>query len=132
MAVGTILSRLTGFARSYVIVAAVGTGLLGDAYATAFTIPTVLYFLLIGGALNAVFIPQLVRHMKDDADQGLAYAQRLLTLVTIILVVVTIAVACAPFIMRLYGISDAIPRSTTLPSRSPATRCRASCSTASS
>jgi putative peptidoglycan lipid II flippase len=110
MAVGTILSRLTGFARSYVIVAAVGTGLLGDAYATAFTIPTVLYFLLIGGALNAVFIPQLVRHMKDDADQGLAYAQRLLTLVTIILVVITIvAVACAPIIMRLYGISDAIP-----------------------
>jgi putative peptidoglycan lipid II flippase len=110
MAVGTMLSRLTGFARSYVIVAAVGTGLLGDAYATAFTIPTVLYFLLIGGALNAVFIPQLVRHMKDDADQGLAYAQRLLTLVTIILVVITIvAVACAPFIMRLYGISDAIP-----------------------
>jgi putative peptidoglycan lipid II flippase len=110
MAAGTILSRLTGFARSYVIVAAVGTGLLGDAYATAFTIPTVLYFLLIGGALNAVFIPQLVRHMKDDADQGLAYAQRLLTLVTIILVVITIvAVACAPFIMRLYGISDAIP-----------------------
>jgi putative peptidoglycan lipid II flippase len=110
MAAGTILSRLTGFARSYVIVAAVGTGLLGDAYATAFTIPTVLYFLLIGGALNAVFIPQLVRHMKDDADQGLAYAQRLLTLVTIILVVITlVAVACAPFIMRLYGISDAIP-----------------------
>ncbi len=110
MAVGTILSRLTGFARSYVIVAAVGTGLLGDAYATAFTIPTVLYFLLIGGALNAVFIPQLVRHMKDDADHGLAYAQRLLTLVTIILVVISIvAVACAPFIMRLYGISDAIP-----------------------
>lgn len=110
MAVGTILSRLTGFARSYVIVAAVGTGLLGDAYATAFTIPTVLYFLLIGGALNAVFIPQLVRHMKDDADQGLAYAQRLLTLVTIILVVISIvAVACAPFIMRLYGISDAVP-----------------------
>ena len=110
MAVGTILSRLTGFARSYVIVAAVGTGLLGDAYATAFTIPTVLYFLLIGGALNAVFIPQLVRHMKDDADQGLAYAQRLLTLVTMILVVISVvAVACAPYIMRLYGISDAIP-----------------------
>jgi putative peptidoglycan lipid II flippase len=110
MAVGTTLSRLTGFARSYVIVAAVGTGLLGDAYATAFTIPTVLYFLLIGGALNAVFIPQLVRHMKDDADNGLAYAQRLLTLVTIALVVISIvAVACAPLIMRLYGISDAVP-----------------------
>ena len=89
MAVGTTLSRLTGFARSYVIVAAVGTGLLGDAYATAFTIPTVLYFLLIGGALNAVFIPQLVRHMKDDADQGLAYAQRFLTLVTLVLVVIS-------------------------------------------
>jgi putative peptidoglycan lipid II flippase len=110
MAVGTTLSRLTGFARSYVIVAAVGTGLLGDAYATAFTIPTVLYFLLIGGALNAVFIPQLVRHMKDDADNGLAYAQRLLTLVTVVLVVISIvAVACAPLIIRLYGISDAVP-----------------------
>jgi putative peptidoglycan lipid II flippase len=110
MAVGTILSRLTGFARSFVIVAAVGTGLLGDAYATAFTIPTVLYFLLIGGALNAVFIPQLVRHMKDDADNGLAYAQRLLTLVTLVLLVISIgAVAAAPLLMRVYGISDAVP-----------------------
>jgi putative peptidoglycan lipid II flippase len=110
MAVGTVLSRLTGFARSFVIVAAVGTGLLGDAYATAFTIPTVLYFLLIGGALNAVFIPQLVRHMKDDSDNGLAYAQRLLTLVALVLLVISIvAVACAPLLMRLYGISDAVP-----------------------
>jgi putative peptidoglycan lipid II flippase len=40
-----------------------------------------LYILIIGGALNAVFVPQLVRSMHRDRDGGSAYASRLQTLV---------------------------------------------------
>ena len=69
MATGTIISRVTGVLRTTALTAAVGTGLLADAYNTANTLPNIIYILLIGGALNAVFIPQLVRHMKDDADE---------------------------------------------------------------
>ena len=68
-----------------------------------FLLPTIVYILVIGGALNAVFIPQLVRRMKEDDDDGKAYADRLLTLVASSLLVLSIAaVALAPWIVDLY------------------------------
>jgi putative peptidoglycan lipid II flippase len=62
---------------------------------------------VIGGALNAVFIPQLVRKMQEDADDGRAYADRLITLTAIILFILSIlAIALAPQIVSLYTPSD--------------------------
>jgi putative peptidoglycan lipid II flippase len=85
MAAGTMVSRLTGFVRSALIVIALGTSLLGDSYQIAITLPTMIYILTVGGGLNSVFVPQLVRAMKNDPDGGEAYANRLLTLVSVIL-----------------------------------------------
>ncbi|OIV37227.1 murein biosynthesis integral membrane protein MurJ [Mangrovactinospora gilvigrisea] len=102
MASGTLVSRLLGFVRNLVLASAIGINVLGDSYGTANTLPTLLYILIAGGALNAVFVPQLVRSMKNDKDGGEAYANRLLTLVgCILLVLVVIAVAAAPFFVRL-------------------------------
>ncbi|MGW1503999.1 murein biosynthesis integral membrane protein MurJ [Streptomyces mirabilis] len=89
MAAGTIVSRATGFLRTLVMAAAIGVGTLNDTYQVANTLPTMIYVLVGGGALNSVFIPQLVRAMKDDEDGGEAYANRLLTLVVVLLVTVT-------------------------------------------
>ena len=72
MATGTVISRVTGVARDIALTAALGFYLVSDAYSLGNTMPNVLYLLVIGGALNAVFIPQLVRRMKDDADGGQA------------------------------------------------------------
>ena len=58
--------------RGVALTAALGAGLVADAFTLGNTLPNVVYILVIGGALNAVFIPQLVRHMKDDADGGAA------------------------------------------------------------
>lgn len=103
MAAGSIVSRATGFARSAVIGAALGTTLLGDGYAVANTVPNILYILLIGGALNAVFVPELVRAAKEHADGGAAYTDRLLTACTAALVVLTAAaVVAAPLIVSAY------------------------------
>src|SRR5204862_275786 len=77
MAAGSIVSRATGFVRSAVIAAALGVGLLGDGYAVANNVPNILYMLLIGGTLNAVFVPELVRAAKEHAD-GSAGDARLL------------------------------------------------------
>ena len=77
MALGTVVSRITGFLRDMVLVGAIGTQVFADAYNVANTIPTIIYILLIGGALNAVFVPHLIRAMKQDLDGGEAYAQRL-------------------------------------------------------
>ena len=110
MATGTIVSRVTGVLRTTALTAAVGTGLLADAYNTANTLPNIIYILLIGGALNAVFIPQLVRHMKDDADGGTSYADRLLTLSGLVLLgITTVAVITAPWVTPLYAGNDWTP-----------------------
>ncbi|SFY31365.1 murein biosynthesis integral membrane protein MurJ [Streptomyces atratus] len=102
MAAGTLVSRLTGFVRSLVITAALGAALLGDSFTIAYTLPTMIYILTVGGGLNSVFVPQLVRSMKDDEDGGEAYANRLLTLVMVALgVIVAIAVFAAPLLIHM-------------------------------
>ncbi|MGW4049655.1 murein biosynthesis integral membrane protein MurJ [Streptomyces sp. NPDC004779] len=102
MAAGTLVSRLTGFVRSLVITGALGAALLGDTFTIAYTLPTMIYILTVGGGLNSVFVPQLVRSMKDDEDGGEAYANRLLTLVMVALgLIVVAAVFAAPVLIRL-------------------------------
>ncbi|MBM9505961.1 murein biosynthesis integral membrane protein MurJ [Actinacidiphila acididurans] len=102
MAAGTLVSRVTGFVRTLVIAAAIGVASLGDSYAVANTLPTMIYILTIGGGLNSVFVPQLVRAMKDDDDGGSAYANRLLTVVMVLLGgIVTVTVLGAPLLIRL-------------------------------
>lgn len=104
MALGSLASRLTGFVRSAVVVAALGTALLGDAYNVANTVPNIIYILLIGGALNSVFVPELVRAAKEHEDGGAAYTDRLLTACLVALTVITgAAVLAAPWIVDAYA-----------------------------
>ncbi|MFC6064966.1 murein biosynthesis integral membrane protein MurJ [Streptomyces ochraceiscleroticus] len=101
MAAGTMVSRLTGFVRSALIASALGAAVLGDSWQVAYTLPTMIFILTIGGGLNSVFVPQLVRAMKEDEDGGEAYANRLLTLVMVILGGLTVgAVFAAPWLVR--------------------------------
>ena len=51
MALGTIISRITGFVRGILIVAVLGTTLLADTYNVANTMPNILYNLLVGGQI---------------------------------------------------------------------------------
>ncbi|NNN31940.1 murein biosynthesis integral membrane protein MurJ [Streptomyces sp. S3(2020)] len=102
MAAGTMVSRLTGFVRSAMIVSVLGLGLLGDSFQVAYQLPTMIYILTVGGGLNSVFVPQLVRAMKDDEDSGEAYANRLLTLVMVVLAALTaLAMFAAPLLVRV-------------------------------
>ncbi|WP_202918390.1 murein biosynthesis integral membrane protein MurJ [Streptomyces cavernae] len=103
MALGTVVSRATGLIRQVLQAAALGTGLLASTYNTANNVPTSLYTLLIGGALNAVLVPQLVRARATRPDGGVAYEQRLVTLVVTVLAVGTaLAVWAAPGIVGIY------------------------------
>ncbi|MSV53345.1 MAG: murein biosynthesis integral membrane protein MurJ [Actinobacteria bacterium] len=107
MASGTIVSRITGVLRDVAAAAALGFYLVSDAFSLGNSLPTIVYILIIGGALNAVFIPQLVRRMSEDEDQGKAYADRLITLiVTVLLLLSILAVLAAPLIVDLYTPAD--------------------------
>ena len=107
MATGTIVSRVTGVARDIAAAAALGFYLVADAFSLGNSLPNILYILVIGGALNAVFVPQLVRRMAEDDDDGRAYSDRLITLVgTVLLVLAIISVIAAPLIVDLYTPAD--------------------------
>ena len=71
MATGTIASRITGIARDIAMAAALGFYLVSDAYSLGNALPTIIYILVIGGALNAVFIPQLVRRICCSGHEQL-------------------------------------------------------------
>ncbi|WP_410819613.1 murein biosynthesis integral membrane protein MurJ [Micromonospora sp. 050-3] len=104
MAIGSLVSRGTGFLRNLVIAAALGGALVGDAYTTAQILPGMVYEFLLGGVLTSVLIPVLVRRRKVDTDGGQAYAQRLLTLAILALgVAALLAVASASALTWLYG-----------------------------
>ena len=107
MATGTVVSRITGIARDIALAAALGFYLVSDAYSLGNSLPTIIYILVVGGALNAVFIPQLVRRMEKDDDGGNAYADRLITLTGSVLLGLSIlAVVAAPWIVDLYTPAD--------------------------
>jgi putative peptidoglycan lipid II flippase len=80
MAVGTLASRVTGFVRNAVLIYAIGTLFLGDAYNLANTLPNIVYNLALGGILTSVVVPLLVNAAKRDRDRGEGYDQRIFTL----------------------------------------------------
>lgn len=105
MAIGTIFSRITGLVRGLLLVAVLGTTLLGDTFNVANTMPNILYNLIIGGALTAVFVPQIVRATKDE-DGGSAFISRLVTATSVFLgLLVLLSVLLAPVLVRMFATS---------------------------
>lgn len=103
MAAGTVLSRASGVIRAGLLAAALGLGVRAEVFNIANTVPNMLYILLAGGVMNAVLVPQLVRSMQNDGDDGAAYVSRVVSVVTVFLVVVTVGlVLAAPWIAELY------------------------------
>lgn len=114
MAVGSIVSRVTGVLRNTALTAALGLTIAGDAFALGNSLPDIVYMLVIGGALNAVFVPQLVRRMHDP-DGGRRYANSLLSVTIVLLAALTtIAVLAAPLIVRIYATDAYTPEQMSL------------------
>lgn len=111
MALGTIVSRLTGFLRAFLIVAAIGQQLNGDIFDSSNSIPNALYILVAGGVFNVVLVPQLIRAMKNDEDGGDAYANRVITLGLLVLSGATVVlILLVPVLVRiLFGHSFFTP-----------------------
>jgi putative peptidoglycan lipid II flippase len=95
MAVGTLASRVTGFVRSAILIYAIGTHDLGNAYNVANTLPNIVYNLALGGILTSVVVPLLVNAAKRDRDRGEAYDQRIFTLGVLALGAITVVATAA-------------------------------------
>lgn len=103
MAAGTLVSRMLGLLRSVLTVWALGstTG-IANTWATANSLPNIIYLLLAGGVINAVLVPQITRAL-EHSDGGKAYTDRIVTLtLTILLGVTVIGMALAPWVYQIY------------------------------
>ena len=76
MAIASLTSRVTGFLRNSLLVAAIGVHGVGDAYNLANNLPNMVYELLLGGVLSSVLVPLLVHAQEDDPDGGVALLVR--------------------------------------------------------
>lgn len=104
MAILSLISRATGFLRTAAIGAAIGGGLVGNAYQVANTLPNMLYELLLGGILTSVVVPLLVTAKKRDADGGVAFTHRLLTAAILLLGLATLlALLAAPLLTAFFA-----------------------------
>jgi putative peptidoglycan lipid II flippase len=103
MAAGTLLSRVTGLARTAALAAALGATSLADAYNVANTVPTILLVLVTGGTLSAVLVPMLVR--TDDLDERRRRAESLGALVLAVTAAAALlAVLLAPLLARFFAL----------------------------
>jgi len=110
MAIGSIVSRITGLLRVAAIGGALGATFVNDDYQIAIALPNMMFELLVGGVLSSVIVPTLVRRRKHDPDAGQAYAQRLLSLAAIALgIATTLAVLASPLITKLMAASKSTP-----------------------
>jgi putative peptidoglycan lipid II flippase len=108
MAVGTTLSRVTGFLRVAAMAFALGVAesRLADAYAVANNIPNIVYELILGGILTSIFVPVFVHQMaKRSRAEAWRSAQAVMTVTfLVLLVVMVVGIVAAPWIVRLYTI----------------------------
>ena len=102
MAAGTLVSRFLGFAKTWMLAAALGLGsTVNDTFINANNLPNLIFLLVAGGVFNAVLVPQIIKASKAP-DKGADYISRLLTLAVLVLLVLTLLVTLlAPSVIQL-------------------------------
>lgn len=102
MAAGTLVSRLLGFGKTWMLGAALGLGsTVNDTFINANNLPNLIFLLVAGGVFNAVLVPQIIKASKAP-DRGADYISRLLTLAVLVLLSLTALVtALAPVVIDL-------------------------------
>src|SRR3979409_962044 len=99
----TLISRILGYARDFVIARAFGAGLFTDAFFVAFRIPNLLRRLFAEGAFSQAFVPVLAEHKnKGSPEEVRSLIDGVATLLLVALVVVAaLGMAAAPIIVYI-------------------------------
>src|SRR5215475_16187183 len=93
VSLGTLASRLLGFARDAMIAGLLGTGPVADAFLAAFQLVNVARRLLSEGALNAALVPAWLRLRESNgAEAAAAFAGRVLGTISAALVAATLLI----------------------------------------
>jgi putative peptidoglycan lipid II flippase len=102
--VGNVTSRALGLAREQVTAWLFGATGATDAFVAAASVPTMVYDLLVGGAISAALVPVLVEAAQDEARLW-RVVSAILNLLGLLLIIV--AVVLAVFADALIGILGA-------------------------
>ena len=93
----TIVSRITGFIRTWAMAFALGASMLASSYQVANNLPNMLYELVVGGMLVTAFLPVYVSVKKKlGREGGNDYASNLLTIVVVLLGILSLACMAFP------------------------------------
>ena len=91
MSAATLMSRVTGLLRTWVMAFALGNTLITSAYQVANNMPNVVFDLVAGGLLGAAFIPvYLLEKERYGEPGGNEFACNLLNLTIVVLGVLTL------------------------------------------
>ncbi len=105
MAAVTVVSRISGLVRDWVVVHLLGAGTLADAFYTAFRIPNMFRQLLAEGALQAAFVPSLAE-LKAGGDQTRtrAFVRAMTSALLLALpLIVALGIVAAPWLVHLFA-----------------------------
>ena len=100
-----VLSRITGFLREMLIAYKIGVNAFSDAYVIGFTIPDLMYNLLVGGAISAALIPFLSGHIeRGEEKKGWKAASTFINIIFAgIMILSCLGMIFAPKILPLYN-----------------------------
>ena len=100
----TMASRILGLVREMTRAAFMGTGILADAFAAAFTLPNFLRRLFAEGSMTAAFIPTFTGYLseKDDEKAREFLSATFTILVVLVLAVVALGIAFAPWLVLIF------------------------------
>lgn len=99
----TLLSRILGFVRDFVIARIFGAGMMTDAFFVAFKLPNLLRRLFAEGAFSQAFVPILGEYKNKRGDtETRRLVDHVTTLLFLILMVVTLlGMAAAPVLVYI-------------------------------
>ncbi|MBK9350460.1 MAG: murein biosynthesis integral membrane protein MurJ [Sulfuritalea sp.] len=99
----TLLSRILGFVRDFVIARVFGAGMVTDAFFVAFRLPNLLRRLFAEGAFSQAFVPVLAeyRNRRGEAETK-TLVSRVASVLSLVLVAVTaLGTATAPLLIAV-------------------------------
>jgi putative peptidoglycan lipid II flippase len=102
---GNLLSRALGLAREAVVAGLFGLTADSSSFTTAATVPTMVFDLLVGGAISAALIPVLSAHAEERAELGRVVGALLAIAVAAMAVVTVLLELTAPWVVAALGAS---------------------------
>ena len=101
MSICTLVSRMTGFVRTWAMAFALGNTIMAAGFSLANNLPNMIYELVAGGVLSTAFLPiYLQQRNQKGQEAGNAYASNLLSICVVVLGIISLLASIfAPQVM---------------------------------